>query len=114
MEETRETAVAKRSLLTDPTSSSYRYWQEVTRAIIAQVKDVISHPGCTRRETAAFLLAHQLHTEIADESPAQVSDVGVHRELICTALDNVNWWTLAEALLTAHDLRRTGSFRGTS
>ena len=67
MDKTRETRIARRSLLSDPTSSNYLYWQGVTREVLEKVKDVISHPGCTRRETAAFLLAHRLHTEIADD-----------------------------------------------
>ena len=107
MEENRETRLAGHSLLFDPTSASYRYWQEVTRDTIAKVKNLITESGCTRRETAALLLAHQLQTEIAGESDFGVSDVEIYRRLVCAALDNVDWWMLAVALLDAHDLRRT-------
>jgi hypothetical protein len=105
MEETRETEVARRSLLFNPACPTYRYWRELTGEIIAETKGVIARSGWTRREAAALLLADQLETDIVGDSDVLVSDVGIYQELVHTALDNVDWWSLAEALIDEHAVR---------
>ena len=68
MDNTRQTEIARRWLLTDRDSATYRYWRDVTREIVAETKGLGAHPGWTRREAAVLLLADELQTGVAGDS----------------------------------------------
>jgi hypothetical protein len=107
----RENRVAKHWLLFEPASSTYGYWREVARESLEETKGTIARGSWTGREAAVSLLADRLQRDITGDCHILTSGSGPYQELIETALDDVDWWSLAEALMDEHAVRASNAAR---
>lgn len=74
----------------------YNYWHERAREIMQEVKKHKKHEYWTVDEEIKFTLADELKDEINDNMP---SVKGVYADLLQSAIDNIDYDEIAEAIL---------------
>lgn len=87
----------------DNEESSYTYWQERAREAWDEAADKSPNQFMNRSENARNLLAGWLKDEHDDQSDHPVfkaADGTVYADLLNAALSEVNWYEIADALLS--------------
>ena len=89
--------------LCNPDFATHDYWRRVTNHVIRATHG--PHPRPPRwqeSEAAVFLLAERLKESTDRDSHLLFSELGLYYELLNTALDRVDWFSVAEDLVDKH------------
>lgn len=105
-EETRETQLIVR-WLRGGDSVNHKYWREVVHEAVEQTERTDSAGRWSQQEALTAILAERLRDGITGDSYIMVADSGLYRDLISAALDNVDWWQVARALVAEHRSLKT-------
>lgn len=83
----------------DNEEPSYRYWQEATRAAWGDPEEWDGESNRSRK--ARMALADQLKDEYAENAPELD---GIYSDLLGAALSEVDWYEIADSMLTDAEL----------
>ena len=100
-EETRETQLIV-GWLRGGDSVNQRYWRDVVHEAVEQAEMPDAARRWSQQEALTAILAERLRDGITGDSYVIVADSGLYRDLISAALDNVDWWVVARALVAEY------------
>ena len=97
----RETQLIVRWLCNGETTD-HRYWRDVVHEALEQAEGRDTARCRSEEEVLTAILAERLRDGITGDSYVVVADSGLYRDLISAALDKVDWWEVARALVAEH------------
>ena len=109
-EDTRETQLIVRWLRGGDTVN-HKYWREVVHEAVEEAERTDCTGRWSQHEALTAILAERLRDGITGDSYVMVADSGLYRDLISAALDNVDWWEVAKALVAEHISRKNAPAR---